>query len=166
MHSERIHNPCRAPPGGGEHQGRLVVTSPEGFKRLETEQASVPEAGEQTWAFLHRSFRLKNKYPAPGLLELETRSRSSGGGCPVSGMVLPQPLHVSPICTHTTVSDKTPRSSSFGSPHCPSVAKSALVPQRVGVPDCPSNLAPSVGGHCHQYRGPIGVCVDYNRGEK
>ena len=155
VHSERIHNPCRAPPGDGEHQGRLVVTSPEGFKRLETEQASVPGAGEQAWAFLHRSIRLKNKYPAPGLLQLETQSGSSGGGCPVSGMVLSQPLHASPICMHTSVSDKTPRGSSFGSPHCPSVAKSALVPQGVGVPDRPSDPAPSVAKHHHQYRGPV-----------
>ena len=102
-----------APSWSREHQGRLDVTAPGRFERLEIEQRSFPETRERPWPVLYRLVRLSNKRSAPSVLQLEARPGSS------SHTDLPQAIHVSSLRPDPTMPSEAHGRGVLSDTHCP-----------------------------------------------
>ena len=150
--TEGCHNPCGTSPRHREHQSRLGISACERFERLETPKGSFLTAGTKVWTLHNRPVCIQNKCTDTDLLQLETGSTSSGGGCIVDIMAKPQTLHVSPVFSdYQMLGENRPRRSGCYT-NSSSLAEPGLVSKSTGITNGRSNSTSGDSQHCDGHR--------------
>ena len=106
-------------PGSGNIRAE---PTPYKFQRLEITQGDFRKSRQETGCLLNRFVCLQDKHPIATVLQLEARSRSTGYGYPVNIIGKPPSLHVSPICTDSSLLDQASQRENISSNYSSCVA--------------------------------------------
>ena len=154
VHRQEDSYTCRASPRKIQCQSRLGITALDRFHRLDAPTGDFSRATNQARAIHNRLICFKDQFPAPSILQLEARPGSSGSGCTVDLLEGSLSIHVSPICSYSSLSTQDRRGTCDSTFSCPSVVEPNLVSNASQVSDRFSNSASFNSRHCDQSTRP------------
>ncbi len=154
VHRQEDSYTRRASPRQTQCHSRLGITALNRFHRLDAPAGDFSRATNPARAIHDRLICFKDQFPAPSILQLEGRPGSSGSGCTVDLLEGSLPIHVSPICSHSSLSTQDRGGACDSTFSCPSVVEPNLVSNASQISDRFSNSTSSNSRHCVQSTRP------------
>ena len=159
MHPKRDHDPCETPPRSQECLSRLEIMLQNRLQQLETQEVSVPAAGDQVRSLFNRSVCIPDELTTSNVLQLETGPSSSYIQCSFNPMERASIVHVASVCSNTPLSEQTSGGANFGRNKHQQTMIVPVWPNQSWSPPYQESLQCAVtiaifSGHCHKSRWP------------